>query len=322
MKLNSRYVFLSVGMIVGFSVFGAHYLWGHSKGFAQGYCLKEYPLTNPNLSCDEFEDANTRLRALFADMQEFEKRIKQDGSATRISIWVRDLQTNQWSALNETEQYIPASLLKLPLMLTYYNFAELNPSFLDLQTTFTERSNSNQLEHFKPGTELEVGKTYQVSDLVERMIVESDNEATDILIKNVDKDFYQNTLIDLGIQIPTQDGPIDYVTAKSYANIFRILYNASYLNRDYSEKALSILSNTKFEGLSRLLPKEIRVAHKFGERETLDQNGNVIARQLHDCGIVYKNESPYSICVMLEGKDFDNMLTVISDASKLIYDRM
>lgn len=101
---------------------------------------------------------------------------------------------------------------------------------------------------------------------------------------------------DLGIPLPRD---IDYaLSVKEYASFFRILYNASYLTRENSEMALKLLSESKFRGgLAGKIPSDIVIAHKFGEREMIDENGSSI-NQLHDCGIVYYTPYPYLICIM------------------------
>ena len=66
-----------------------------------------------------------------------------------------------------------------------------------------------------------------------------------------------------------------------------------------------------------LLPKNIIVAHKFGESGELGKEV-----QLHDCGIVYSPQHPYLICVMTKGKDFKNLENVIRSISKIAYERL
>jgi hypothetical protein len=114
----------------------------------------------------------------------------------------------------------------------------------------------------------------------------------------------------------------DFVTTKSYGAIFRNLYNASYLDRDYSQKALVLLSQTKFKGLRAVLPADTVVADKFGEREIDNPDGTIAKRELHDCGIVYKAARPYTICIMTDGSDFNSLLDIIHDLSTLTYQEL
>ena len=104
------------------------------------------------------------------------------------------------------------------------------------------------------------------------------------------------------------------MTTAEYAKIFINLHNAEYLTKDKSNYALLLLSQTTFyEGIVHGVPITIKVAHKFGERETM------YSQQLHDCGIVYYPEHPYVLCIMTNGKDTKTLSKVISGISETVY---
>ncbi|MDP3837065.1 MAG: hypothetical protein Q8Q67_03110 [bacterium] len=70
--------------------------------------------------------------------QEIEKKIKEsinrnikDGKITYASVYFRDLNNGPWVGINEDEEFTPASLLKVPLMISYLKIAEAFPSVLD-----------------------------------------------------------------------------------------------------------------------------------------------------------------------------------------------
>lgn len=151
------------------------------------------------------------------------------------------------------------------------------------------------------------------------MIIYSDNNAYEILLANIDKTFLSNVYNDFGIILPDGGHP-DSITARDFSLFLRVLYNASYLDKNYSEKALELLTETEFEGgLTLNLPKNITVAHKFGERFIGTDTGQEISEELHDCGIIYYPGHPYVLCVMTKGKDFNSLALVISNISKKIY---
>ena len=78
-------------------------------------------------------------------------------------------------------------------------------------------------------------------------------------------------------------------------------------------------SNFK-EGIVGGVPEGVRVANKFGEVAAINPaNNNVEKVELHDCGIVYREKDPYSICIMTEGTNFDDLSKVIGDISKIIW---
>jgi beta-lactamase class A len=324
--LRQPFTLIVLGLLVGtfFSIFIA----SKNATTEDKDCVKEYVLTNKNLDCEEYTEKYENLQTLKAATEGLVNQALEDGHADRVSVWVRDLETNQNFGINEQEIYSPGSLLKVPLLLAYYKVAEIKPNIFEV--TIEYNSNGEDLntgEYFKPEKPILNGEIYTVEELLRRAIIDSDNNAALILYSYLAKDYrglYEKTVIDFHIRIPNDISTINYLTARTYANIFRSLYNASYLNRDSSEKVLEILSETNFNrGLRALVPESITVAHKFGERFVVSKDPNAKQKsQLHDCGIVYKKSSPYSICIMTDGKNFTSLVSVIQDISKLVYENI
>ncbi|MFS6553880.1 serine hydrolase, partial [Staphylococcus aureus] len=118
---------------------------------------------------------------------------------------------------------------------------------------------------FETPSSLKNGTAYKVSTLLEKMIVDSDNGAKDLLLENMSDEYLTGIYTDLGLVAPADDGSY-LISAKSYSLFLRILYNASYLNNENSEFALKLLSQATFKnGLVKDLPEGTIVAHKFGE---------------------------------------------------------
>jgi beta-lactamase class A len=221
--------------------------------------------------------------------------------------------------VNENERFDPASLLKVPLMIAYYQISEKTPGILYQKISFNG-DDQNTDEYFRSNNNIVSGNSYTVEALIRSMIINSDNTAAVLLSNYVDKDSLYTVYTDLGLPTPPADPSVQYISAKSYAYFFRILYNATYLNRADSQKALELLAEGHLpNGIESALPSNITVADKFGERSVYDQNHTLVSRELHDCGIVYKPGSPYLICVMSRGNDFDNMAQNIHDLSSLVY---
>lgn len=283
-------------------------------------CINKYKLTSQTLDCESYEDSSQRLRALGASFNSAVDQYIKEGKAKRISVWVRDLETKQFASVNEQERYAPASQLKVPLMIAYYKLADIEPTLLETPLIYKKSDQLNDsTQDFVSGTSLVEGQSYTIDYLITQMITQSDNNAAAALLGHLDPTLFDNTMIDLGIKIPGTMKNYDFLTAKTYATIFRTLYNASYLTREYSEKALELLANTTFKGMAAPLPTGTVVAHKFGEREVDNPDGSVQTRELHDCGVVYKGERPYSLCIMTEGSDFTQLLSIIKDLSTLTY---
>jgi len=316
-------LWIALGVAVGVGVSFSFLSKTGALPTASNDCMKMYPLTSDLLDCDSYDSSSQSLSNVDSALDSAVATYIQEGKAKRISVWVRDLDTNQWASTNENLRYAPASLMKLPLMIAYYKVAEVQPSLLDTEIVYTASSTLNDTtQDFVPAPTLVPGKSYTVEQVIEDMIINSDNNATATLIDHLDPTIFTNTLIDLGVKIPGSSNNYDFVTAKTYSSIFRMLYNASYLNRDYSEKALDLMSKEAFKGIQVPLPSSVVVAHKFGEREVDNTDGSVQTRELHDCGIVYAQPHAYSICVMTEGSSFSDLMSVIQNLSALAYQKI
>jgi len=236
--------------------------------------------------------------------------------ADLISLYYRDLNNGPWIGINENEKFSPASLLKVPLMMTYLKISEKNPEILN-QKIKINNEESYIVQNIKPSREVKENVEYTIEELIQYMIIYSDNKASDALIKyteNIDIKILDKIYSDIGIAPPKIYDPENFMKIKDYSSFFRILYNSSYLNIEMSEKALFLLSQSEYKrGLRSNIPNYIQISHKFGER-TIQDN-----KQLHDCGIIYKPNNPYILCVMTKGKDFNSMNEVIEEISQIVY---
>lgn len=276
-----------------------------------------YSFISPLLECyTKKSDAPENTKIQKKVEQVIDNRI-YNGSISDASVYFRDLGNGPWFGINEDEKFTPASLLKVPILISYYKMIENNPSLLEKKYLAEDDYIPSATQNILPNREIEIGKEYSVKELLDLMITESNNQATHMLLKSLPESQVDETYLDLGIEIPNLQNTENYMSVKDYSSFFRILYNASYLNKYYSEEALKLLSNSKYsKALVAGVPENTLVAHKFGEREY----GGL--KQLHDCGIIYKENKNYLLCVMTRGQDFNTLSSVIKDISKVVFDNV
>ena len=269
---------------------------------------------NPLLECSNPENiAIAYIKDTEEKINKYIENKKNEGKLISASVYYRDLNNGPWFGINEKEGFSPASLLKLPLMMAYFKESEANPGFFEKKIKF-EGPVLPIEQSLKPKEVLDIGKQYSVKDLINRMIVYSDNDAAHLLLKSIDQKRLSEIYSDLGVKEPLSTNPEDFMNVVEYATFFRILYNASYLNNYNSNEALKLLSNVDFDkGIVSSVPRGIKVANKFGERIRPEY------KQLHDCGIVYHPKRPYLICVMTRGQDFDELAEMIHDISLITF---
>lgn len=279
---------------------------------------ENYRFINPLLECDSNLDSAISTKNLVLSLEDYIKTQKKEKIVTEVAVYYRDLNNGPWFGINENILFSPASLVKVPLLMTYFKDAESNPEILKRKIKNTFKSTDYPRVYFSPKEKLEFGVEYSVEELIRRMIVYSDNVAHDLLFNNIDNEKLKKTYGDLGVDTSKiyEDPGGNSVSIKDYSSFFRILYNSSYLNRDLSEKALRILSETVFtDGIVAGAPKDIIVSHKFGERNFVLTG----EKQLHDCGIVYKPQKTYMVCIMTKGNDLVELAKVIKEISSMIY---
>lgn len=319
--------FLAIIIIVSFSV---GYFLGTNKNNSQKEIQNAnsfneirqegYKFINPLLECETGSLGLGNVSFESEIKKEIENGMKNNFPNTAYSVYFRNLKNGPWFGINENENFSPASLLKVPIMMAYFKQSEKDQGILD-RKIFYQGVETMFNQKVDPEKHIEAGKEYSVIELIERMIIYSDNEALLLLYQGMDKNYLNNVYTDLGIQMPDMTNAENMMTVKEYASFFRILYNASYLHRELSEKALEILSRVDYDdGIKAGIENNILVAHKFGERESR-VNGGIVS-QLHDCGIVYDEKYPYLLCVMTRGKNIQELAPSIKFISKIIFDKI
>ena len=278
-----------------------------------------YKFINPLLSyVIPSADQNARFSKLKNKISDVINSEKKNG-LNKASVYLSDLNQGRWIGINENDQYPPASMFKVVVMIAYLKGAEQTPGLLDRQFIYTK--DINDLVKSTPlddETSLKVGSSYTVSELINKMIIDSDNGAKDLLMNNANPDFFQNLFNILGIKSYNPDADL-LISPKQYSLFFRIIYNATFLSSDASEKALELLSKTTFnDGLVAGVPAGTTVSHKFG-LYAVSKNNNVADIELHDCGIVYYKTNPYFLCIMTDGNSLSELESVIKNISSVVY---
>ncbi|MBU4209865.1 class A beta-lactamase-related serine hydrolase [Patescibacteria group bacterium] len=271
-----------------------------------------YQYINPLLECEYTDKIGATEQTI---LQKNIKKILQQYSDIEFGIYYRDLTNGPWFGIDEDVPFAPQSLLKLPVALAYYKLAENNPQIINKKIAYNK-----PLDKTNTDDALELNQEYSVEYLIHRMLVLSDNTAFNLLVMNLPSDYIQKVHQDLGITFPDESTPEDFITVKTYASIFRVLYNSSYLPRKSSEIILQLLAQSEFsEGLVSGVPNEITVAHKFG---ILSSDSPTTKNQLHDCAIVYHPQKPYILCVMSKGKDRNKLIDAMQNISKNVFDEI
>jgi beta-lactamase class A len=209
------------------------------------------------------------------------------------SVVVIDLRNDQTYSLNPDRTYNSASLYKLWVMAaTYQALSEGKIKKTDVISDSIENLNKS----FKIATEeaeLKSGpiKT-TVGDALEKTITVSDNYSALLLTKKLGL-----TKINLFLKkeqlTHSQTSLLPVTTASDIALFYFKLYNHQLVNYESSSEMIELLTRQAInDRIPKYLPKNISIAHKTGELDTVK----------HDAGIVFTPTGDF-ILVMLSDTD-------------------
>lgn len=297
-------------------VFSGGSVYGIQK--VQSSLNSNYKLINPLLTYDS-ESQQSHFFQNLALEQNINKLIsarKDTKEISDASVYFRDLEQNRWIGINEEQKFSPGKLLKIPIMIAYYKTAESDPKIMEKK--FIYKLSAPNPNH---DSTLVVGNSYTPEEMIQQMIITDDDNAGNILYDNIDKATLNEVYTDLGIDFHEDSKTTDdFLSTKMYSLFFRVLYNSTYLNREHSEHALEILSQTPDNGFAAGLPNNVSIAHKFRMRITPVNAAN--EHETHDCGIVYYPGHPYLLCAMVVGRSKEAAVNLFEDIGTAVYQDM
>lgn len=218
-----------------------------------------------------------------------------DGEA---GIYIKDMKTGVSVGLNEDKYFPSASIVKIPIMVCVFQAVEDGNLKFDqqliLKRTYKAKG-AGKLKYFH------AGRKFSVSELVELMITESDNTATNMLADalgfnyinwllekkyKLDITRMHRNVMDLKLR---RRGIENYTTAKEIGLILEKIYRGKIVSKDASKEMLNILlKQTVNDRIPRYLPQEFSVAHKTG----------LLRGICHDAGIVFADKTDFVVCVL------------------------
>jgi beta-lactamase class A len=235
-----------------------------------------------------------------------------------VGIEIEDLATGYQSGVNVNASMPAASTIKIPVMVEVFRQMELGK--IDLRRTLHVLPSDKD---FGSGDLCDApdGTPVDVDHLLWAMITDSDNTATNMLIRLVGRTHINQTMHHLGLRqtrlsddIRTEDDAIRYALRTSAHDMVTLLDGMAHrtlIDRWSSGEMLAILTGQRHNGLiPEPLPPGTQVAHKTG---TLHDT-------LNDVGIVYLAGEPYAIAVMTTNlPSLDVGRTFIRGVSLLTY---
>jgi beta-lactamase class A len=230
-----------------------------------------------------------------------------------IGLYFEYLPTGSNISVNNDMAMWPASLIKIPVAMAALKKVEKGDWKLENELVILDEDKDSSFGAlYKQPT----GTPMTIDALLHATLVDSDNTAHFVLLRNLESSELEDVFSHLGLDdvlktfknSPNSQTEDNRMTAKTYSVFFRSLFNATYLSPENSERFLSYLTNSGHEYARMGLPLGTTFAHKTGIRE----DEGVWA----DSGIVYVPRRPYLLTIMLQKRDPKSTITE-ADAAAL-----
>ena len=251
--------------------------------------------------------------------KEIEKIISQVEGNVCINFY--DLNKNNSFSVNGDKKVLSASMIKLLIL------AELMKKIFENKFSLSDTvMMANFMKIGGDGVlkELNTGHHFTLKELATLMIIVSDNQATNILI-----DFLgMENISQLGKELDLKEtflgrkmmdaearkkGYDNYTCADDISLLLKLIYQEKLINKEASQLMLDILlRQQQGERLQRYLPSDIKIAHKCGDLDNLENDG----------GIIWLGDRAYILVVLTNGMPNLQCKQTIGKISKFIYDKM
>ncbi len=214
------------------------------------------------------------------------------------------LESNEIYGVSEREVFDSASLIKLPIMATAYISAEQGT--LDLNAIYT-LMDDDKVGGSGSLSDMPEGSQYTYQQLADLMGKQSDNTAFKIMKATLGPEKIDLVMRQIGMDATDLD---QYETSPyDVSLLFQKIWTGNLLNTDNKEKFLDSLTNTIYENwLTKDLPDDVRVAHKYGRDVHI----------VNDGGIIYAKK-PFVLVIMSKGVVDSEADTHFSELARAIY---
>ncbi len=230
-----------------------------------------------------------------------------------VGLVVKFLTLDKTITYNEQHQFWAASVIKIPIAITFFSKYENNSQVLHQKRKVKPENMvlGSGVVHL-----LDSEAEYTILDLLKLMIILSDNAATNelldiVLPEDIEKHMHElglaNTTVRHKMFIKAGKGP-NYTTPTDISLLLEKLYKNDLSG---SEQVLEIMTETvKRDGIPLYLPNDVRIAHKTGS----------LPNAVHNVGIVYAKK-PF-IFAFFSDDQADKLKTagVLARCAKLCFD--
>lgn len=214
------------------------------------------------------------------------------------------LENNQTWSYQADQPMTAASLIKLPVVATFYYQVEIGE--YDLSDTYVLQ----QADKHSGGLLIDepVGEEISWQRILELALSHSDNTAYRILRKELGTDLINRKMKEWGMTQTNLDENL--TSANDIGLFFEKLYQGELVNNTFQQMMTHDMTDTIYEGqIPAGIPEGIQVSHKVGYEDGV----------ISDAGIIYVPDNPMILVIMSQNTNVNQAKTNFPQLVKEIY---
>ncbi|MGN0659880.1 MAG: serine hydrolase [Emergencia sp.] len=238
----------------------------------------------------------------------------------QVGFYYKNLVTGETAGYNENEAFLPASIVKLPLMAAILLLRSRGEAGFDEKVTITDdqkRPGCGVVQHM-PGD-----VTLDVETLSKWMIVISDTTATNALLRHYTIPKVREAFLELGLtgtqfnreywdEEMESRGVQNYFVPREIGDLLEKMYNRTLVDSESSQWLENILLQQQINHkMGGHLPMDFPIAHKTGEEDD----------KTHDVGIVFADQ-PFIACFASVGAGLPVFEDFIRRSTRLLVEEV
>jgi beta-lactamase class A len=250
--------------------------------------------------------------------------INRESPGVQLSLWLVQADGREILALDADRPVAGASTLKILLLVEAHAQA--------IDGTFRWTDEHTMLAGDVVGgtgsfQNERIGSSWTYLQYARRMIAESDNTASNILLRRLGLQNVNGRAEKLGLAVTRferefmdfearRDGKDNWTTAREMGQLVRAIFRREILTREACDDMIALLEHTSRGRIAAGVPKEIAVGHKSGSLTGLR----------HDVGWVRVPGHPYILSVFLDNVlerpsgEEDRGIAAIEAAARIVFD--
>jgi beta-lactamase class A len=242
-----------------------------------------------------------------------------EASPSIVGLAALDLTTGETLYVNEQKVFPQASAIKIPILMEVFKQANARKLSLTDKKEVTAANivgGSGLLQQFQDPVSL------SLRDLCTLMVSQSDNTATNVIIRTVGMENVNKTVQELGCtntklqryMIDTTaaaQGRENLSTPADAVKILSLLYQGKFINKEVSDQVIGVMKKNPRNNsrIAAALPANIAVAFKPGSLVGVSTEWT----------IVYLNRRPYAIAVMETSRVPGDNSETMEKISKIVF---